>query len=88
MKCEQEGCTERGDAYYIEGYDPVPEFHFCPDHAAEFGFCISCGGFIGGTEDVFLTGQKGMCFDCFHAERREYERENDWENDDYDYDDD
>lgn len=74
MKCEQEGCKERGNAYYIEGYDPVPEFHFCEEHAAKFGFCLSCGAFIGGTEDVFLTGREGQCFDCFNAERREYER--------------
>ena len=37
MKCEQEGCKERASAeYWIEGYDPVPVFHFCDEHAAKF----------------------------------------------------
>ena len=75
MKCEHDGCKERGEFYYIDGYIPVPEFLFCPDHAAKFGFCLTCGAFIGGTEDVFLTGRTGQCFDCFQAERREYKRD-------------
>jgi hypothetical protein len=83
MKCKHDGCKERGELYYIEGYDPVPEFCFCEDHAAEFGFCLLCGGFIGGTEDVFLVGQTGLCFECFHALRDEMEYADSGE-DDYD----
>jgi hypothetical protein len=59
------GCEGRVQEWAIEGYDPVPVFVLCEQHAAEFGFCTSCGAFIGGTEDVFLTGQQGLCFDCF-----------------------
>lgn len=80
--CQHENCGELGDWYAIDGYEPVPEFCFCPDHAAEFGFCLLCGAFIGGTEDVFLVGREGMCFDCFNAERHEYERSYDYSDDD------
>lgn len=82
MKCEQEGCKERGNEYQIAGYDPVPVFHFCDDHAAAFGFCLHCAAFIGGTEDVFLVGQEGLCFDCFIAINDELERD---EYPDYDF---
>jgi hypothetical protein len=89
-KCQHEGCTATDgiEDWTIQGYDPAPVFVFCADHAAEFGFCTSCGAFIGGTEDVFLTGQRGLCFDCFMAIEREIERScntdyDDWA--DYDY---
>jgi hypothetical protein len=72
MKCEHEGCTKRASGeWYIAGYDPVPVFHFCDEHAASFGFCLICGAFIGGTEDVFMTGQEGLCFECFVSVRDE-----------------
>jgi hypothetical protein len=74
VKCEQEGCKERASGEWrIEGYDPVPVFNFCDEHAAKFGFCTSCGAFIGGTEDVFLTGQEGLCFDCYISIKDELE---------------
>ena len=82
--CEHEHCGELANAYTIEGYDPAPTFYFCDEHAAAFGFCLSCGAFIGGTEDVFLVGREGLCFDCFTAERREYERSYDYGDDDDD----
>lgn len=69
--CQHEGCGEYGEMYTIQGYDPEPIFCFCPDHAAEFGFCVVCGAFIGGTEDVFRVGQTGLCFDCFIELREE-----------------
>jgi hypothetical protein len=62
--CQHEGCTAEAEEWCIDGYDPVPTFVYCHEHAAEFGFCLWCGHFIGGTEDVFLTGQVGMCFEC------------------------
>ena len=49
MKCEHDGCTERGDRYVIGGTGDEAEFYFCDGHAAEFGFCTFCGAFIGGT---------------------------------------
>lgn len=58
-------CEGDVQEWFIEGYDPVPKFILCDKHAAEFGFCTYCGGFIGGTEDVFITGRTGLCFDCF-----------------------
>lgn len=82
MKCEHEGCKERASGEWrIEGYDPVPVFHFCDEHAAEFGFCTSCGAFIGGTEDVFLTGQTGLCFDCYISIKDELEGDERFEGD-------
>lgn len=62
--CQHEGCIEVGTVWTIQGYDPEPEFLLCEEHAAEFGFCTYCGNFIGGTEDEFLVGRKGICFDC------------------------
>ncbi len=73
MKCEHEGCTERASGWSILWSEPPAEFNFCDKHAAEFSFCLTCGNFIGGTEDVFLTGQEGLCFDCFIQLRDELE---------------
>ncbi len=83
-KCQQDGCSsEDVQEWTIEGYDPVPVFVFCTDHAREFGFCLHCGAFIGGTEDVFLTRQDGICFECFtRQERATYEIDYDDEFDD------
>lgn len=85
-KCQHEGCTSEDVCdWTIQGYDPEPVFIFCAEHAAEFGFCLSCGAFIGGTEDVFLTGEDGLCFDCFIKVEREMNRA--FNSDDGDYDD-
>lgn len=75
-KCQYPGCTatEGIEEWTIWGYGPAPIFVYCAEHAAQSGFCLSCGAFIGGTEDVFLTGQKGLCFDCFLQIEREMER--------------
>lgn len=59
------GCEGDVQEWAIEGYDPVPVFVLCEQHASDFGFCTYCGAFIGGTEDVFLVGRTGLCFDCF-----------------------
>lgn len=72
--CQHENCDKEGSVWTIEGYDPPPQFCLCDDHAAEFGFCVYCGAFIGGTEDVFLTGRSGMCFDCYSEMEREFHR--------------
>lgn len=70
-----EFCYAEAQTYVIQGYEPpLPRFDLCSKHAAEFGFCLSCGAFIGGTEDVFLTGKEGLCFECFSAEQREIDR--------------
>lgn len=75
-KCQHDGCTATDgiEEWTIWGYEPAPIFVLCPEHAAEFGFCLWCGAFIGGTEDIFLTGQKGLCFDCFISMEREMGR--------------
>lgn len=85
VKCGHEGCTNRDVVEWsIGGYDPQPVFFFCPEHAAEFGFCIWCGNFIGGTEDIFLTGQVGLCFECFYQMEEESREFYDEYEDDYD----
>jgi hypothetical protein len=87
--CQHEGCTAEAEEWCIDGYDPVPTFVYCHEHAAGFGFCLWCGHFIGGTEDVFLTGQVGMCFECFIREQQEHDRDmfgDDDEHDDSDFD--
>lgn len=77
VTCSREhegGCEGDVQEWFIDGYDPVPAFVMCEKHAADFGFCTHCGGFIGGTEDIFLTGKKGLCFDCSIKENAEMER--------------
>lgn len=85
LRCDHDGCNERARQWTITGYDDPPTFDFCTTHAAEFGFCLSCGNFIGGTEDVFKTGRPGICFECFLQEAREMDRifdDNEWEDED------
>ena len=66
-------CTSVTTASDLYEYAPFVLVNFCDEHAAKFGFCTSCGAFIGGTEDVFLTGQEGLCFDCFVSIKDELE---------------
>lgn len=88
IKCGHEGCTNpEVEEWIIQGYDPEPTFIFCLEHAAEFGFCVYCGAFIGGTEDIFITGQPGLCFDCFMQIERELAYDDYDDYDDYDEED-
>lgn len=78
LVCEQKlpngkQCGENAEVWTIEGYANPPKFVLCDKHAAEFGFCLTCGAFIGGTEDCFLTGQDGVCFECYSREQREFD---------------
>ena len=83
--CGHAGCAATTvSEWTIAGYDPEPTFWLCAEHAAAFGFCLSCGAFIGGTEDVFLTGETGLCFECFMDMQRE-EHSLGYENDDDEY---
>lgn len=88
VKCQHEGCTSDSvSEWSIGGYEPEPVFFFCHEHAAEFGFCLDCGSYIGGTEDVFLTGRTGICFQCYEREQRELDRVfegEDWDDDESD----
>ncbi len=85
--CQHDGCTVTDvEEWSIAGYDPEPVFVFCYKHAAEFGFCTSCGAFIGGTEDCFLTGRAGICFKCFTFEEEHERREMEYQFGDDDYD--
>lgn len=81
MKCSHDGCSRMdAEVWSVYGTDDST-FALCDEHAAEFGFCLYCGAFIGGTEDVFKVGMSGLCFDCFIQQREEMEYELD---DDYD----
>jgi hypothetical protein len=92
MRCEYKlpdgsQCGAPADQWDIWGYgEPAPRFYYCREHAARFGFCLSCGAFVGGTEDFLRTGQEGLCFDCYWTEQQEIERvfyddddDDDWE---------
>jgi hypothetical protein len=64
-KCQHEGCTDAEPREWsISGYDPEPTFIYCDEHAADAGFCISCGNFYGGTEEFFISGARGLCCEC------------------------
>ena len=77
MKCSHDGCQSMdAELWSVYGTDDST-FALCSEHAAEFGFCLMCGAFVGGTEDVFLTGRDGICFDCFCRERDEMEYDDD-----------
>lgn len=57
------------------------EFFLCPDCAVNAGFCLSCGGFFGGTEEWFRSSIRGMCVDC----RNEVKFADEYEPDDFEY---
>lgn len=57
------------------------ELFLCPDCAAGEGFCLSCGGFFGGTEEFFYSGINGFCRDCVS----EYELGDGYEPDGFEY---
>lgn len=89
MKCQHDGGCQNTDSeireWSIAGYDPEPVFILCDEHAAEFGFCLYCGAFIGGTEDIFKTGQRGLCFECFIEIERDLDHTREYEYSDDDY---
>lgn len=68
LVCQHAGCTDPNvSEWVITGYEkPLPTFYYCPQHAAEAGFCVYCGAFVGGTEDFLKSGVQGLCFDCFY----------------------
>lgn len=71
--------TSEGDIVTYQLEDS--EFDLCAECAIKAGFCISCGGFFGGTEEFLHSGFRGCCADC----RAELELEDGYEPDDFEY---
>lgn len=60
MKC---GKKDSGNCIYTFP-DGKTKSLLCGDCAVNAGFCISCGGFFGGTEEFLRSGVRGCCCDC------------------------
>jgi hypothetical protein len=60
--CEQCGAAAEAYTHYDE-----TTVYLCYDHAVDAGFCYTCGGFYGGTEEFFHTGIRGLCSECKSA---------------------
>ncbi len=75
-RCEVDGCNGMASEFVITwaADDPSAHFMYCDKHAADAGFCISCGDFYGGTEEFFRSGMHGLCCECL--------RNDDWSSDD------
>lgn len=93
IKCEQEGCEDTNTILcHLHDYEQDKEltWHYCPKHAEENGFCVSCGDFWGGIES-FEFVHPGLCDNChsdIQAELAEFEDEDipDYFDDGDDYD--
>lgn len=76
--CEEEDCDKPAERWTISIWDDEEEDfreaeHFlCPEHAADHGFCLRCGGFYGGVESYEFTGLDGFCSDCSDVIKQEF----------------
>lgn len=75
--CQYEGCRNAGRLRVIEGWarDPEPdepdvEEWFCGEHAAEAGYCPSCGSFWGGVDSF---ERRGICDHCREPDEPAYD---------------
>lgn len=58
-------CGEQDNGNYFYAFpDGKTKKVLCSECAVNAGFCISCGGFFGGTEEFLRSGFKGCCVDC------------------------
>lgn len=63
--CEHEGCESTDTIRCINLYHPDdPENWYCPEHAAEEGFCSCCGIFSAGIESFDFI-HPGLCDNCY-----------------------
>lgn len=73
----QVNCSQCGKPDAGQFYNPdESEVWLCEDCASGL-FCLGCGAFTGGTEDIFLYGRYG-CSNCSHLQEED-------EDDYYDY---
>lgn len=81
--CEHPDCAEDGIPCFLYPDLDTPHEWFCPTHAAENGYCASCGIFSSGIEsfDFLHPGYCDNCWDEIEAENAEPD-----EDDEYVYD--
>lgn len=68
--CEHDGCDADAIPCQLDDdrcAERVTEW-LCPEHAAEAGYCASCGDFWGGI-DTFEFRHPGLCDHCWEALR-------------------
>lgn len=49
---------------YEQTDSPEPDYWYCPKHAHENGFCVSCGQFWAGVESFDFNNPAGLCDNC------------------------
>lgn len=80
-------CTEDATPWFLQSLDTEPVGYYCDKHAADFGFCISCGAFCAGFEHYDFSPIEGYCGNCVEHLRAEMGEYDDDEYDEYEYDD-
>lgn len=73
-RCEHDECSQHGKT---RTYPDGNAICLCDEHAIDFGFCLLCDTFVGGTEDVFLTEMRGVCWECYAEAMIEAEADDD-----------
>ncbi len=71
-RCWQFGCQNKGTKCLIPGAlidDEDQKSRYCPDHAAENGFCYGCGIFYAGIESFDFGQYPGLCDNCADGAR-------------------
>lgn len=61
--CQHEGCTNQGIPCFLFCWNKIPDDYICPEHAAQYGYCVCCGQFWGGIES-FEMRRSGLCDQC------------------------
>lgn len=86
--CDHPGCTLHATEYQYPVADARDKRNgktwLCDDHAAESGFCISCGWFMLGSGDESSTS--GWCTECLEEtllETGDYDSDDPYDNEDY-----
>jgi hypothetical protein len=86
-RCWQKSCQNKGIKCLIPGAlidDEDKKMRYCSEHAAENGFCYSCGIFCAGIESFDFGRYRGLCDNCADEVRAsdswdDYEQEMDFE---------
>lgn len=75
--CEHDGCTDDGFECRLLATNDVPDEILCPKHAADAGYCPTCGTFWAGVDDWAFQLFRGICENC----RVEFEQIDDCDDD-------
>lgn len=61
--CEHENCDKQATVNCrFEQCSEKPDFICCAAHAEEHGFCVACGCFCAGTNDLNSAGYCDVCY--------------------------